>query len=223
MVKYGSTSILVRTIRRYLVIIWWWRMSPIYRGSPEICDLNGDGKKDLIVGDNDGNVNYHQNIGSDASPSFASGGGVRLKTQGGSSIKVYYGAHIDAADWDEDGSIDILVGDYYGYNEVFINTEAGSNITDPIGEISVDFSLSQNYPNPFNAKTMISYKIAKPGNVKLAIYNGAGQLVKMLVNESQTEGEYTIEWNASGIPSGVYFYRVSSGHFSDAKKCILLK
>jgi hypothetical protein len=127
---------------------------------PCVADWNGDGKKDLVVGDNDGYVYYHQNIGRDASPSFANGGGVRLKTQGGSNIKVYYGAHIDAADWDEDGSIDIFVGDYYGYNEVYINTEIGSNIANPTGELPVDFSVSQNYPNPFNAKTMINYKIA---------------------------------------------------------------
>ena len=64
-----------------------------------VADWNDDGKKELIIGDNNGYVYYHENIGTDASPNFASNGGVCLKTQGGSDIKVFYGAQVDAADW----------------------------------------------------------------------------------------------------------------------------
>ncbi len=194
-----------------------------YRGSPKIADLNRDGKKDLIVGDNDGYVNFHSNVGTDNAPSFASGGGVRLKTQGGSDIKVYYGAHIDVTDWDANGSLDLLVGDYDGYVELFLNTAAGSNVGNPMPEVPVEFSLSQNYPNPFNALTAITYKISKPGDFKLSVFNGTGQLVQNLVSKYHSAGEYSIEWDASDEPSGIYFYQLASAHFSKTRKCLLLK
>lgn len=194
-----------------------------YRGSPEIADLNGDGKKNLIVGDNDGYVYYHQNIGRDAAPSFASGGGVRLKTQAGSNIKVDYGAHIDLADWDANGSLDLLVGDFYGYVELYLNTAAGSNVEIPAIENPVYFSLEQNYPNPFNSRTMITYKISKPGNFNLSVFNETGRLVKTAVNGYLLAGEYSIEWSASEVSSGIYFYQITSGKFSEVKKCLLLK
>ncbi|MDR3626279.1 MAG: DUF4434 domain-containing protein [Ignavibacteriaceae bacterium] len=86
-----------------------------------------------------------------------------------------------------------------------------------------EYALMQNYPNPFNPSTVIRYQIAKEGNVTLKIYNMLGKEVKTLVNEKREAGSYSIDLNASTLPSGVYFYRIISGSYSDTKKMILLK
>jgi len=91
-----------------------------------------------------------------------------------------------------------------------------------------NYSLEQNYPNPFNPKTTIDYQLAKSNYVQLIIYDAAGIEAATLVNQKQNAGSYKVEWNASGHPSGIYFYRltVTDGSitlFSDSKKLILLK
>ncbi len=85
------------------------------------------------------------------------------------------------------------------------------------------FSLNQNYPNPFNPSTIISYQLPQQSNVELAIYNMAGQIVSSLVSEQQSAGSYQYEWDADGLVSGVYFYRITAGEFVKVKKLLLLK
>jgi len=85
------------------------------------------------------------------------------------------------------------------------------------------FSLEQNYPNPFNPKTIINYSIAKSEFVEIKIYNSLGQEIKTLVNEINQPGNHSINFNGSSLSSGVYFYRINAGSFSQTKKMILLK
>lgn len=85
------------------------------------------------------------------------------------------------------------------------------------------YSLSQNYPNPFNPNTVISYSVAKEGNVTLKVFNSAGQQVSELVNMVQQAGIYNIEFNASQLSSGVYFYKLESNGFTAVNKMILVK
>ncbi len=85
------------------------------------------------------------------------------------------------------------------------------------------FSLSQNYPNPFNPTTTINYSIYKSSLVTLKVYNMLGQGVATLVNQEQTPGNYTVNFNASRLASGVYMYKIQAGDFSAIKKMILLK
>jgi hypothetical protein len=85
------------------------------------------------------------------------------------------------------------------------------------------FELNQNYPNPFNPKTIINYKLPNSNDVDLSIYNLLGQKVATLVLEKQTAGFQEVEWDASEMPSGIYYYRISAGNFHDVKKMILLK
>jgi len=86
-----------------------------------------------------------------------------------------------------------------------------------------NFSLKQNYPNPFNPSTVISYSIPKSGLVTLKVYDVIGKEVASLINEVKTSGSYEYQFNGSGLSSGVYFYRLESGNFSDIKKMFLLK
>lgn len=90
-------------------------------------------------------------------------------------------------------------------------------------EIPNYYSLSQNYPNPFNPATQIKYTIPKAGNVVLKIYDVLGKEVKTLVNEKKEVGVYNIDFDASNLSSGIYFYRIESGDFTAVKKMMLIK
>jgi hypothetical protein len=98
-----------------------------------------------------------------------------------------------------------------------------SGIEDENGTIPNKFTLNQNYPNPFNPTTTISYFISKPATTSLKVYDILGKEVKTLVNEYQTIGSYKIELDASSLSSGVYFYKLQSGSFSNTRKMILLR
>ncbi|MCX6164548.1 MAG: T9SS type A sorting domain-containing protein, partial [Ignavibacteriae bacterium] len=89
--------------------------------------------------------------------------------------------------------------------------------------IPVEFNLSQNYPNPFNPVTKIKYSIPKAGLVKLSVYDILGKEVEVLVNEYRVPGNYIVDFEASKLFSGVYFYKLTSGDFSDTKKMMLIK
>ncbi|MBN2570832.1 MAG: T9SS type A sorting domain-containing protein [Ignavibacteriales bacterium] len=86
-----------------------------------------------------------------------------------------------------------------------------------------EFQLFQNYPNPFNPTTMIKYSIAIEGLVELKIYNILGEEITTLINENKNAGNYSIEFNGQDLSSGVYFYRIKSGKFTEIKKMILMK
>ncbi len=85
------------------------------------------------------------------------------------------------------------------------------------------FQLFQNYPNPFNPATKISYQLKEDGYVSLNVYNLIGEEVAKLVNEVQSQGLYSINFNAGSLPSGIYFYKIHSNSSTAVKKMILLK
>jgi hypothetical protein len=89
--------------------------------------------------------------------------------------------------------------------------------------IPTEYILNQNYPNPFNPVTTINYSIPKAGNVKLTVYNAIGSKVATILNEYKPAGYYSVQFNASNLPSGIYLYKLESGIYSMAKKFILLK
>ena len=86
-----------------------------------------------------------------------------------------------------------------------------------------EFYLAQNYPNPFNPSTTISYQIKEQGLVQVKIFNLIGQEVATLVNEVKSAGAHKINWNADKFPSGVYFYQLQAGSFTQTKRMILMK
>jgi len=89
--------------------------------------------------------------------------------------------------------------------------------------VPAEYSLSQNYPNPFNPVTNIKYAIPEQSYVTLKIINSAGQVVDVLVNKKQSPGYYTIQWDASGVSSGIYLYKINTKEFSSVKKCLFIK
>ncbi len=85
------------------------------------------------------------------------------------------------------------------------------------------YELRQNYPNPFNPSTAISYSILKSGLVTLRIYDILGKEVATLFNGQKTPGNYAVNFNASNLSSGIYFYILESGSFISTKKMVMLK
>ncbi|MBN1213554.1 MAG: T9SS type A sorting domain-containing protein [candidate division Zixibacteria bacterium] len=90
------------------------------------------------------------------------------------------------------------------------------------------FSLSHNYPNPFNPGTTINYSIGYGTEIELSVYNALGQKIATLVDEPQAPGDYTIQWNGRDsngreMSSGIYFYKLETGLYSESKKMVLLK
>lgn len=85
------------------------------------------------------------------------------------------------------------------------------------------FSLKQNYPNPFNPSTMIEYTIPNSQQVVLKVYDILGREVQTLVNEIQNPGSYNVMFNASSLSSGIYFYRLTAGNYTEVKKMTLVK
>ena len=86
-----------------------------------------------------------------------------------------------------------------------------------------NYELSQNYPNPFNPSTNIRFQISKTEFVVLKIFNTLGKEIATLVNEEKQPGNYEITWDASDLPSGIYFYQIRSGDYIETKKMLLIK
>jgi N-acetylneuraminic acid mutarotase len=103
------------------------------------------------------------------------------------------------------------------YTETFIGIKPISS------EVPDNYSLGQNYPNPFNPTTRIKFAIPKAGEVQIVVFDLLGREVSTLVNEFKNPGIYTVDFNASALSSGVYFYKIKSGSYTDTKKMLLVK
>jgi hypothetical protein len=117
------------------------------------------------------------------------------------------------------------VGDSaYTIGIVFRTTTGGASFVSNSGiEIINNHKLYQNYPNPFNPITNIKYQITKNNFVTLKIYDILGKEIETLVNERQSPGMYEVHWNGEEYPSGVYFYKITAGDFTETRKMILMK
>ena len=122
--------------------------------------------------------------------------------------------------------IRIVNSDEKNYDDEFVSKSTfkitnQTNVKD--NSLPAEYSLSDNYPNPFNPATTIAYSLPKESHVVITVYNAIGQLVKTLVNDDKPAGYYSINFNASGLSSGIYFYRLTAGSFTAVKKFVLMK
>lgn len=98
------------------------------------------------------------------------------------------------------------------------SSEVNVDVTTPL-----QFELAQNYPNPFNPSTTINFTLPQNSNVTLKIYNALGEEVKSLVNRFMESGVHTVNFNANDLNSGIYFYRLEAGQYSEVRKMTLIK
>jgi len=106
---------------------------------------------------------------------------------------------------------------------VYGDTSMLTGINSISSEVPDQFSLMQNYPNPFNPTTQFGFRIADFGLVRLTVFDALGGEVTSLVNQQLNPGTYEVSWDASVYPSGVYYYRLESGSFTQTRKMVLIK
>jgi len=111
------------------------------------------------------------------------------------------------------------------YDHIWLlRLEAETDIDNKSGNLIPEkFAIAQNYPNPFNAQTVINYTSPSASDVKICIYDILGCKVETLVNKQQPAGYHQTIWNADGFSSGIYFYKIQAGDYSETKKLLLLK
>ena len=102
-------------------------------------------------------------------------------------------------------------------------TDAALGLVNFNNEVPASYSLQQNYPNPFNPVTTIKYDVVKDGLVKLSVFDVLGKELKSIINQVQAAGKYTVQFDASQLTSGVYFYKLETGGFTETKKMMLVK
>jgi hypothetical protein len=111
----------------------------------------------------------------------------------------------------------------YNFNSIdFIQLEPSNTELEKNIELK-DYILFQNYPNPFNPKTNIKYSIVDKGFVSLKVYDVLGNEVSTLVNEEKLTGKHEVDFNANGLTSGVYYYKIQAGNYFETKKMVLIK
>jgi hypothetical protein len=110
--------------------------------------------------------------------------------------------------------------------DFFVQHPLSANVTSVNSTHSVNPSITYllpNYPNPFNPSTTISYVLSSVSQVSLKVFDMLGREVAMLVNEQKSPGKYTVQWNAKVMPSGIYFYRLTTKQFTQVKSMLLIK
>ncbi len=98
-----------------------------------------------------------------------------------------------------------------------------TDVEDISGNMPTSYNLEQNYPNPFNPSTKISFSVPTAGLVNIDVFNAIGQKVTTLVNEQMNAGNYSVDFNAVNLTSGIYFYKMTSANYSATRKMILIK
>lgn len=125
--------------------------------------------------------------------------------------------------------VDVVASDTTAPNSGIIQTDGATwSISGSVGveeedQVPTQFSLSQNYPNPFNPSTTINFSVPSSEFVTLKVFDVLGNEVQTLVNKEKPTGSYQVEFNASHLSSGIYFYTISAGSFVETKKMILLR
>ncbi len=133
----------------------------------------------------------------------------------------------NAAAYDKcsNGSITVIANDGINDGKAVVGSLTDIKIENRNEVQGKDFVLQQNYPNPFNSRTNISYSIPMRSKVTLKVIDMLGREVAILVNEEKTEGKYKVDFDADKyrLPTGIYFYKLQAGNYSETKKLLLLK
>jgi Secretion system C-terminal sorting domain/Abnormal spindle-like microcephaly-assoc'd, ASPM-SPD-2-Hydin/PQQ-like domain len=195
-----------------------WQYSPgasYIRGVDMLSDVNGDGKKDVVVAmQTPGNVIVLNGATGTAMFTYSFGSTVSFRADRVCALNSL----------DGNSTTEFIAGCRDGRLICF---SGGQNVPIGINVISTEvpnkFELSQNYPNPFNPVTNIRFAVPNNEFVSIKVYDVLGKEVSTLLNENKQTGTYEVSFNASSLSSGVYFYKMTAGKFSSIKRMVVLK
>ena len=135
-----------------------------------------------------------------------------------------------SSDTPDSAGIGIFIGPSVGlhsgstfYIDDLSFTGGATAVNENTNQTPISFELNQNYPNPFNPTTTIEYQIPKQSHVTLMVFDILGNQVSDLVNKNEPAGKYSVNFNASKLSSGIYFYRIDAGNYVQTKKLMVLK
>jgi len=189
-----------------------------YRSCPQVADMNGDGKKDLIIGGDNGKIMYYENVGTNASPSF---NGYEYLESDGSDIDLYIGTRLWINDWNEDGILDILVSDFDGWVYLYLGYETG--IADDVSQSlssRLDISVLDN-PSIGSFSVQLTLPIA--GDPTVAIYSLDGRIIETRALSGLGTGMHNLVFDISGQAAGTYFVQVEQNGLTATDKLALLR
>jgi hypothetical protein len=181
---------------------------------PYFVDYDSDGEIDLFLGSSDGTIQFFRNIGTKTIPHFTRDSSNFLS---GVTLTEAAPALVDI-----DGDLDLFVGNSKG-GLYFYRNKAITGIYGDGALLPLSFTLKQNFPNPFNSSTRIEYSIPRTDFAHLEVFDILGREVETLVQRIQDKGGHSVDFDAGRLASGLYFYRLASGGFTETKKMMLLR
>ena len=182
---------------------------------PSLADLDSDGDLDLILGAQDGSLNYYRNDGTPGAPAF------QLIPGFFDGVTAVLRSAPAWGDPDGDGDPDLFLGNGKGGIYYYQNMRLSVSVEREVRPEG--FMLSQGYPNPFNGIADFGLRIADWGQVELAVYDILGRRVATLMDGLKAPGEYTVQWDSGSTSSGVYFVRMIAGQTVEMRRIVLMR
>ena len=208
---------------------------------PSFIDLDFDGDFDVFLGESFGEIFYYENTGSASDPAFVERTGLDNPLD---FVDVGRYSAPAVVDLDGDGDMDVISGAGQAFGDGLTSGQLlyFRNETIPAGptaritgdafvresvEVAVSlpetYRLGQNYPNPFNPVTRITYELPESGPVRLVVFDALGREIRVLVDGNRPAGRHTATFDAGALPSGLYFYRIEAGAFTETRTMMLVK
>ncbi len=189
-----------------------------YRACPQVFDLNGDGKKDLLVGGNDAYISYYENTGTNEAPAFS--GSVQIQS-GGAALHEYSGVRFWVDDWNGNGSPDLITSDFDGYVRVYLaNTTGISDDMTGLSPTGFSFTVSG---SPGDGLFLSRIFLGSACPVELDVYSVDGRLVDSSDRGVLEAGEYTLQIDLTGMPPGVYLAHCRAGSDVAAARLVIAR